>query len=195
MDYRAILQRKLLWAILLGLVAALVLWRCTRSDEAAPKYVTDAVASGDVISRVSASGSLSAVVTVEVGSQVSGRIQALYADFNSVVKKGQRIAKIDPALFEAAVAQAAANVTAARGNLARLEAQAEEAERLARRAAQLFETRIVARTTAMRRRPRRSPRGRLSNRVVANWRSRRRRCTNPRPTCATPISSPPPTAS
>jgi HlyD family secretion protein len=84
------------------------------------------------------------VVTVEVGSQVSGRIQALYADFNSVVKKGQRIAKIDPALFEAAVAQAAANVTAARGNLARLEAQAEEAERLARRAAQLFETRIVA---------------------------------------------------
>jgi HlyD family secretion protein len=115
MDYRAILQRKLLWAILLGLVAALVLWRCTRSDEAAPKYVTDAVARGDVISRVSASGSLSAVVTVEVGSQVSGRIQALYADFNSVVKKGQR-----------------------------LEAQAEEAERLARRAAQLFETRIVA---------------------------------------------------
>jgi HlyD family secretion protein len=144
MDYRAILQRKLLWAILLGLVAALLLWRCTRSDEAAPKYVTDAVARGDVISRVSASGSLSAVVTVEVGSQVSGRIQALYADFNSVVKKGQRIAKIDPALFEAAVAQAAANVTAARGNLARLEAQAEEAERLARRAAQLFETRIVA---------------------------------------------------
>jgi HlyD family secretion protein len=144
MDYRAIVQRKLLWAILLGLVAALVLWRCTRSDEAAPKYVTDAVARGDVISRVSASGSLSAVVTVEVGSQVSGRIQALYADFNSVVKKGQRIAKIDPALFEAAVAQAAANVTAARGNLARLEAQAEEAERLARRAAQLFETRIIA---------------------------------------------------
>jgi HlyD family secretion protein len=144
MDYRAILQRKLTWAIVLGLLAALVLWRCTRSDEATPKYVTDAVARGDVISRVSASGSLSAVVTVEVGSQVSGRIQALYADFNSVVKKGQRIAKIDPALFEAAVAQAAANVTAARGNLARLEAQAEEAERLARRAAQLYETRIIA---------------------------------------------------
>ena len=144
MDYRAILQRKLTWAIVLGLLAALVLWRCTRNDEEAPKYVTDAVARGDVISRVSASGSLSAVVTVEVGSQVSGRIQALYADFNSVVKKGQRIAKIDPALFEAAVAQAAANVTAARGNLARLEAQAEEAERLARRAAQLYETRIIA---------------------------------------------------
>jgi HlyD family secretion protein len=144
MDFPAILRRKLTWAIVLALLVALVLWRCSKGDEAAPKYLTEAVARGDVVSRVSASGSLSAVVTVEVGSQVSGRIQALYADFNSVVKKGQRIAKIDPALFEAAVAQAAANVTAARGNLARLEAQADEADRQARRAAQLFETRIIA---------------------------------------------------
>jgi HlyD family secretion protein len=144
MDLPAILRRKLTWAIVLALLVATVLWRCSKGDDAAPKYLTDAVARGDVVSRVSASGSLSAVVTVEVGSQVSGRIQALYADFNSVVKKGQRIAKIDPALFEAAVAQAAANVTAARGNLARLEAQADEADRQARRAAQLFETRIIA---------------------------------------------------
>jgi HlyD family secretion protein len=144
MDFPAILRRKLTWAIALALLVALGLWRCSKGDEAAPKYLTESVARGDVVSRVSASGSLSAVVTVEVGSQVSGRIQALYADFNSVVKKGQRIAKIDPALFEAAVAQAAANVTAARGNLARLEAQADEADRQARRAAQLFETRIIA---------------------------------------------------
>ena len=135
MDFPAILRRKLTWAIVLALLVALGLWRCSKGDEAAPKYLTESVARGDVVSRVSASGSLSAVVTVEVGSQVSGRIQALYADFNSVVKKGQRIAKIDPALFEAAVAQAAANVTAARGNLARLEAQADEADRQARRAA------------------------------------------------------------
>jgi HlyD family secretion protein len=143
MDFSAILRRRLTWVILFALLGAIVLWRWSKADDAAPKYLTDAVARGDVVSRVSASGSLSAVVTVEVGSQVSGRIQALYADFNSVVKKGQRIAKIDPALFEAAVAQAAANVTAARGNLARLEAQADEADRQARRAAQLFETRII----------------------------------------------------
>ena len=110
MDFPAILRRKLTWAIALALLVALGLWRCSKGDEAAPKYLTESVARGDVVSRVSASGSLSAVVTVEVGSQVSGRIQALYADFNSAVKKGQRIAKIDPALFEAAVAQAAANV-------------------------------------------------------------------------------------
>ncbi|NBU26462.1 MAG: efflux RND transporter periplasmic adaptor subunit, partial [Gammaproteobacteria bacterium] len=144
MDLRALLQRKLVWIIVLGLLAALVLWRCSAKGEAAPKYVTEEVARGDIVARVSASGNLSAVVTVEVGSQVSGRIQALYADFNSVVKRGERIAKIDPALFEAAVAQASANVAAARGNLARLQAQADEADRQARRAAQLFETRIIA---------------------------------------------------
>ena len=144
MDLRAFLNRKIVWIAVSGLLAALFLWRCSAKGDAAPKYVTDQVARGDIVARVSASGSLSAVVTVEVGSQVSGRIQALYADFNSVVKKGERIAKIDPALFEAAVAQAAANVTAARGNLARLQAQADEADRQARRAAQLFETRIIA---------------------------------------------------
>lgn len=144
MDLRSLLQRNTLWIAALGLAAALGLWRCTAKDEAAPKYVTETASRGDIVARVSASGSLSAVVTVEVGSQVSGRIQELYADFNSVVKRGQRIAKIDPALFEAAVAQASANVAAARGNLARLQAQADEADRQARRAAQLFETRIIA---------------------------------------------------
>ncbi|MFO1427343.1 MAG: efflux RND transporter periplasmic adaptor subunit [Steroidobacteraceae bacterium] len=110
----------------------------------APQYQTVAAESGDIIVRVSASGTLSAVVTVDVGSQVSGRIQSLYADFNSIVKKGQRVAKIDPALFEAAVAQSAANVSAARGNLQRLQVQAEDAARQARRSSQLFESRLVS---------------------------------------------------
>lgn len=144
MELRSLFRRKLVWLILLGILAALFVWRCSSKGDAAPKYITETAARGDIVSRVSASGSLSAVVTVEVGSQVSGRIQALYADFNSVVKRGERIAKIDPALFEAAVAQASANVAAARGNLARLQAQADEADRQARRAAQLFETRIIA---------------------------------------------------
>ena len=100
------------------LVVALGVWRCAGGKgQDAPQYQTVVAETGDVIVRVSASGTLSAVVTVDVGSQVSGRIQSLYADFNSIVKKGQRVAKIDPALFEAAVAQSAANVSAARGNL------------------------------------------------------------------------------
>lgn len=137
------LRRKAVWIPIVLVVLAFALSRCAGDDEA-PKYLTETVSRGDVVSRVSTSGSLSAVVTVEVGSQVSGRIQSLFVDFNSVVKKGQLIAKIDPALFEAAVEQARANVVAARGNVARLRVQAEEAARVARRTAQLYEQRLVS---------------------------------------------------
>ena len=95
---------------------------------------------------MSTSGSLQAVVTVDVGSQVSGRIQELYADFNSKVKKGEKIAKIDPALFQAAVVQAEANVTAARANVTQLEVTAEDAEHQAKRASEVFEQKLISET-------------------------------------------------
>ena len=101
---------------------------------AAPKYETVKVDQGRIVARVTATGTLSALVTVQVGSQVSGRIQQLFADFNSPVKKGQVIAKIDPELFKAAVEQARANHAAAKGNLERSQAQAVEAERQYERA-------------------------------------------------------------
>jgi HlyD family secretion protein len=144
MEIPAVLRRKAVWIVVIGLLLAVVLWQCSSVGKVEPAYVTEAVSRGEIVSRISASGSLSAVVTVEVGSQVSGRIQSLFADFNSVVRKGERIAKIDPALFEAAVEQASANVVAARGNLARLQAQSEEAARQARRATQLFDQKIVS---------------------------------------------------
>ena len=84
---------------------------------------------GKVVAKVTASGTLSAIVTVQVGSQVSGRIAALHADFNSPVKKGQLIAKIDPPLFQASVEQARANLAAAQGNLAKAKVQAVDARR------------------------------------------------------------------
>ena len=120
--------------------------RCTSGGDDAPEYQTAAVERGNVVSRVSTSGSLQAVVTVDVGSQVSGRIQELYADFNSTVKKGQKIAKIDPSLFQAAVVQAEANVTAARANVTRLTVTAEDAERQARRATEVYEQRLISET-------------------------------------------------
>ncbi len=126
------------------LVGGLVVWRLVGRAEPAPQFQTAAVDRGEITSRVSASGSLSATVTVEVGSQVSGRIQSLFADYNTVVKKGERIAKIDPALFEAATAQSAANVMASEGNLARLQVQAEDAARQARRSSQLFEGKLIS---------------------------------------------------
>ncbi|MBK8480948.1 MAG: efflux RND transporter periplasmic adaptor subunit [Proteobacteria bacterium] len=107
-------------------------------------YRTVAVDRGPIVARVTATGTLSAIVTVQVGSQVSGRIQQLFVDFNSAVSKGQVIAKIDPQLFEAAVEQARANLMAAEGNLARARAQAADALRQAARAEQLATRQLVA---------------------------------------------------
>ncbi len=128
------------------LVLLFVLYRCTSGRESAPEYQTAPAVTGNVISRVSTSGSLQAVVTVDVGSQVSGRIQELFADFNSPVEKGQRIAKIDPALFQAAVVQAEANVAAARANVTRLTVAAEDSDRQARRATEVYEQRLISET-------------------------------------------------
>ena len=128
------------------IVIAFVLYRCTGGDDAATEYQTTVAEKGDVVARVSTSGSLQAVVTVDVGSQVSGRIQDLYADFNSQVKKGERIAKIDPSLFEAQVVSAEANVSAARANVTRLTVAAEDSERQARRAEDVFKQRLISET-------------------------------------------------
>jgi HlyD family secretion protein len=75
-----------------------------------PEYRTAKVEQGGIVATVSATGKVNAVVTVQVGSQVSGTIQKLFADFNSRVKKGQLIAQIDPALFDAQVEQVKAKV-------------------------------------------------------------------------------------
>ena len=119
-------KRRIFTAIAVVLVvAALAVW-FFKSGDGKPKlqFETAKVEKGKVVAKVTASGTLSAIVTVQVGSQVSGRIAALYADFNSPVKKGQLIAKIDPALFQASVEQARANVAAAQGNLAKARVQA-----------------------------------------------------------------------
>jgi HlyD family secretion protein len=84
------------------------------SGSSQPKYVTAVVNRGDIDSTVTTSGSLNAVITVQVGSQVSGNIIALYADFNTKVEKGQLVAEIDPAPFKAAADQATATLNAAK---------------------------------------------------------------------------------
>ena len=139
-------RTRLIWLVAIGLVVLFFVYRCTSGGDDAPEYTTTAVQTENVVSRVSTSGSLQAVVTVDVGSQVSGRIQELYADFNSKVKKGEKIAKIDPALFQASVVQAEANVMAARANVARLTITAEDAERQAKRASEVYEQRLISET-------------------------------------------------
>ena len=139
-------RARLAWLAAIVLVILFVLYRCTAGGDAAPEYQTAPAEKTNVVSRVSTSGSLQAVVTVDVGSQVSGRVQELYADFNSKVKKGEKIAKIDPSLFQAAVVQAEANVMAARANVTRLEVTADDAERQAKRASEVFDQRLISET-------------------------------------------------
>ena len=95
------------------IVAAAAIWFYSRHSPA-PAYVTAPVDRGDIDATVTTTGNLNAVITVQVGSQVSGNIIALYADFNTKVKKGQLVAEIDPAPFNAAVAQATATLNAAK---------------------------------------------------------------------------------
>jgi HlyD family secretion protein len=92
------------------------------------QYRTAPATHGDINVTVSATGNPNAVVTVQVGSQVSGAIQALFADFNTRVTKGELIARIDPAPFQAKVDQAQANLDAARASVANAQAVGQQAE-------------------------------------------------------------------
>jgi HlyD family secretion protein len=113
-------------------------------EEAGPSYQTAVVDRGRIVARLMAAGTLSPLVTVQVGSQVSGRIKGLSADFNSRVKKGQVIARIDPQIFDAAVEQAKANLLAAEANLAKARVQADDAERQSQRSQALAARKLVA---------------------------------------------------
>jgi HlyD family secretion protein len=89
---------------------------------------------------------MNAVTTVLVGTQVSGTIKTLHADFNSRVKKGQMIAQIDPALFQAQVEQARANLVTAKANLAKSEVSVVDTRRTLERNRQLFSKNLIARS-------------------------------------------------
>lgn len=115
------------WWVWVVLLLALVLagaayWMWTKNG-AEPQYKTGKVEQGAITASVSASGTLSPVVSVQVGSQVSGQIKELYVDFNSEVKQGQLIARIDPETFEYRVRQAQADLEAARAQVLTQQAQ------------------------------------------------------------------------
>src|SRR5246127_3000755 len=111
------MKRFLPWLIVIGgllLVAFIV--RQLRSNGAAT-YQTATVTRGPITQAVTATGTLNPVVNVQVGSQVSGNIAKLFADFNSEVKAGQVVAQIDPMLFQAAVTQAEGDLASAQAAL------------------------------------------------------------------------------
>jgi HlyD family secretion protein len=142
-------KRVLKWA-LLGLVvvaASTFAWRIgTRAKPVDLHYATVTIDRGPIAAKVTANGTLSALITVSVGSQVSGRIESLHADFDSRVKKGQVVATIEPSFFRAAVAQAKANHRAAQAAVERARAQVQQAERNRQRAQSLYTKGVVSKS-------------------------------------------------
>src|SRR5205807_194579 len=102
-------------------------------------YRFTTVGRGNIVSKVSATGTLNAVVTVSVGTQVSGQVSELKVDFNDHVKKGELLARIDPTLAQQAVADAQAN-------LQKADAQAQQSQRDNARNQQLFSDGLVAKS-------------------------------------------------
>jgi HlyD family secretion protein len=122
-------MRRLVWlgVFVLMVAGGISAYFYAQSRGNAPKYRTARVERGPLTAAVSATGNLNAVTTVLVGSQVSGQIRELYADFNTVVKKGQLIARIDPEIFEAKVHGAKGELDAAHATVLNQAAQVEKA--------------------------------------------------------------------
>jgi HlyD family secretion protein len=134
------------WLLALGfLIVALVgIGLFLRNGEQAAQYKTAKVERGEITATVSATGKVNAVVTVQVGSQVSGTIQQLFADFNSRVKKSQIVAQIDPALFEAQVEQARAKLENDEANVEKARVVLADAKRNLGRMEELLSKNLIS---------------------------------------------------
>ncbi len=133
------MKKRKLWMTVGGIIAvlAVVFFFIASGRNDKITYRFDKVDMGDVIVSISATGTLNADTTVQVGSQVSGRIAKLYADFNSVVKRGQLLAQLDPTFLQAALDQAKAGVFRARATL-------NQAERDHKRNTDLFAKTLIS---------------------------------------------------
>jgi HlyD family secretion protein len=110
-------KQRIALALLLAAVVTASGFYFSGNRASAAEYMTTRVERGNLRNTVTATGTLQAVTTVQVGSQASGTISALYADFNSKVKKGQVVAQLDPAIAQAQVQQSRANLEQARASL------------------------------------------------------------------------------
>ncbi len=138
------MKRKLFIAIafvtITGLSAAAMYVR--RGSEA-PVVATDVVSRGSILTVITANGTIEAVDTVQVGTQVSGSIQSLGADFNSIIKKGQVLARLDPSIIQADIERAKANLLGAEADLERFNVQRADAVTKLNRAKELAARELI----------------------------------------------------
>src|SRR5438552_3241804 len=114
--------KKVLLATTLLLVAGIVVFAVRKEKGSAATFFTVPIEKGPLRNTVNATGVVQTVVTVQVGSQISGQVQDLYADYNSLVKRGQLLAKLDPRNFQAQLENAQASVAAAQAHVQSAEA-------------------------------------------------------------------------
>ncbi len=137
-------MKKILISSIVVIVIAVAAFLIFRGNGNEPKFRFDKITRGDIEMAVTATGTVNPVTTVLVGTQVSGTIKNIYVDFNSPVKKGQLIAQIDPALFEAQVNQARANLLSAKANLEKADASEVDAKRTMERNKELVSKNLIA---------------------------------------------------
>jgi len=140
------MKKKLLIGTVIIIIAAIVLWAAVlkHGKNGETVYEKAAVDRGDIEALVDTTGTLNPVTIVDVGSQVSGRIQSLSADFNSKVKAGQVIAKLDPELFNTKVNQNKANYESSIASVEKAKVELLNSERQYQRALSLFEKDLLS---------------------------------------------------
>lgn len=136
------------WLVLIVILSAAAVWRWQAGDgdTAADAFRSVAVDRGDIRVAISATGSLSALSTVDVGTQVSGLVESVSVDFNDSVSKGQVIARIDPATVQARVTQASAALASAQASQAQARASLRQSEADFARKRDLVQRQLVARS-------------------------------------------------
>ena len=140
-------MKKALFVVVLLVVVSTVYWYFAYSTaEFVPDVRTATVTQGDIVDTVGATGVLEAVTTVNVGSQVSGIIDELYVDFNSIIREGDVIMRLDPSLFETQVEQARANLVRAEADTERLRVSLDDAKVQHKRAEDLAARQLISDT-------------------------------------------------
>ena len=127
-----------------ALVGAGLYYR-SRETAKVPTPVTAEVTRGDVVAKVDATGTLAPVTTVQVGSQVSGTVKALFVDYNAHVRKGQVIAELDPSLFQTQVDQARATLIKSQADVDRAKVEVGDSSSKLRRAQELYDQKLISR--------------------------------------------------
>ena len=140
------MRRILLTILILGGAITAYGYYSARTIEFVPDISTVAVTEGDIVDTVGATGALEAVTTVQVGSQVSGIIQELHVDFNSIVREGDVIMRLDPSLFETQLEQARANLLRSEAESERLSVAVDDAATQLRRSRELAANDLISET-------------------------------------------------